>query len=63
MDRDVKRPQQFPQDEEDAEGEIVGGWVEEEGPAYQVHGGDQAVHVNHVLDETIFDLQESSSGD
>jgi len=51
------------QDEEDAEGEIVGGWVEEEAAAYQVHGGgDQAVHVNHVLDETIFDLQESSSG-
>ena len=59
----MKPPQQFPQDEEDAEGEIVGGWVEEEGAAYQVHGGgDQAVHGNHVLDETIFDLQESSSG-
>ena len=41
----------------------MGGWVEEEAAAYQVHGGgDQAVHVNHVLDETIFDLQESSSG-
>jgi len=45
------------QDEEDAEGEIVGGWVEEEAAAYQVHGGG-----DHVLDETIFDLQESSSG-
>ena len=49
-----------PQDEENAEGEDVEGGPME-AAAHVNGGGDQTAYGNHVLDETIFDLQESSS--
>ena len=59
----IKRPWQktFPQDAEDAGGEVVGEPMEEvEEVSQQVNGGgDQTA--NHAPDETILDVPEFSS--
>jgi len=50
------------QDEENAEGEDVEGGPME-AAAHVNGGGDQTAYGNHVLDETIFDLQERTSSE